>query len=295
MDDFVRLIIAGILTGSIYGLIAMGFVLIYKASKILNFAQGAMMLLLTYFSWSFMAQFHLSPFFAIAATLFLAVILGITIERLLLRPLVGESLLSIIMATIGLAVFLEGIETVIWAGSFKTYPIALMPKGFIQLGSIGIGFGSIFSLMAVFIAVVVLFVFFKYTKLGLAMRAVAEDHETAQSKGIRIHGIFAAAWIISGCVSVLAGVLLGDIQGISYELGGMGLKVFPVVLLGGLESLPGALIAGIIIGTSENFADVYVSPLVGGGIKEIFPYVVSVVVLMVRPYGLFGLERIERI
>jgi branched-chain amino acid transport system permease protein len=295
VEDFVRLIIAGILTGSIYGLVAMGFVLIYKASKILNFAQGAMMLLLTYFSWSFTAQFRLPVFFAIVGTLFLAVILGISVERLLLRPLVGESLLSIIMATIGLAVFLEGIETVIWAGSFKSYPVPLMPKGVIHIGNIGIGFGSILSFMAVFISAGVLFVFFKYTRLGLAMRAVAEDHETAQSKGIRIHVIFAASWIISGFVSAFAGILLADIQGISYEIGAMGLKVFPVVLLGGLESLPGALIAGIIIGILENLADVYVSPLVGGGIKEIFPYIVLVVVLMVRPYGLFGLERIERI
>jgi len=295
MEDFIHLVIAGIMTGSIYGLVAMGFVLIYKASNILNFAQGAIMLLLTYFSWSFMGQFHLSPFGAIAGTILVAVLIALLVERLLLRPLVGESLLSIIMATIGLAVFLEGIETIIWAGSFKTYPVPLMPEGVINIGNIRIGLGSILTFVIVLIIVSALFSFFKYTKLGLAMRAVAEDHETAQSKGIRINHIFAATWIISGLVSAFAGILLADIQGISYEIGAMGLKVFPVVLLGGLESLPGAIIAGVIIGILENLADVYVSPLIGGGIKEIFPYVVLIVVLMVRPYGLFGLERIERI
>jgi branched-chain amino acid transport system permease protein len=295
MEDFFRLIIAGTMTGSIYGLVAMGFVLIYKASNILNFAQGAMMLLLTYFSWSFMAQLNLSPFLAIAATVIVAFILAILIERLLLRPLIGEALLSIIMATIGLAVFLEGLETIIWAGSFKTYPAPLIPEGAVHIGNINIGLGSIVSFLIVLMLVAGLFGFFKYTKIGLAMRAVAEDHETAQSKGIRINRIFAVTWIISGLISAFAGILLADIQGISYEIGAMGLKVFPVVLLGGLESLPGAIIAGVIIGILENLADVYISPLVGGGIKEICPYVILIVVLMVRPYGLFGLERIERI
>ena len=295
MEDFSRLLISGTLTGSIYGLVAMGFVLIYKASNILNFAQGAMMLLLTYFSWSFMSQFNLPPSLAIAATIIVAFILGFLIERLLLRPLIGEELLTIMMATIGLGIFLEGLETIIWSGSFKSYPEPIMPEGAVYIGDINVGLASIVSFLVVIVLVAGLFGFFKYTKMGLAMRSVAEDHEAAQSKGIKINYIFAATWIISAIVSAFAGILLADIQGISYEINSIGLKVFPVILLGGLQSLPGAIIAGVIIGVLENFADIYISPLVGGGVKEIFPYVILIIVLMVRPFGLFGLKRIERI
>jgi len=294
--SFVQLTISGIITGFIYGFVALGFILIFKASKILNFAQGAMLLFLAYVSWSFMAQLHMPWYWSIIATLIVAVIFGFSVERVVLRPLLGEPLLAMMAATIGLGVLIEGIVTILWAGSLKTYPVSIIPSGSVEImGDIKIGLESIITLILIILLVAVLFSFFKYTRIGLAMRAVAEDHETAQSKGIKINSIFAAAWIISGIVSVFAGVLLGSSNGISYSLSGMGMKVFPVALLGGLESLPGAIIAGILVGVLENYADVWISPLVGGGVKEIFPYIILIVVLIVRPYGLFGLKKIERV
>jgi branched-chain amino acid transport system permease protein len=199
-------------------------------------------------------------------------------------------------ATIGLGVLIEGVVTIVWASALKTYPVQLIPRGIIDIGGgVKIGLDSIIGLLLVLIIGFALFSFFKYTRLGLAMRAVAEDHEVAQSKGIKINSIFAAAWIISGLVSVFAALILGSSNGISYSLSGLGMKVFPVALLGGLESLPGAIIAGVLVGVLENYADILISPLVGGGVKEIFPYFILIIVLIVAPYGLFGLKKIERI
>jgi branched-chain amino acid transport system permease protein len=292
---FIQLTISGVVTGFIYGLVAIGFILIFKASKILNFAQGSMLLFFGYVSWSLMAQMHIPLFWAIVSTFAIAFILGFSIERFVLRPLLGEPLLAMMAATIGLGVLIEGFTTIIWASNLKTYPVQIIPRGIVDIGGIKLGLNYIIILLVVLIIGIALFFFFKYTRIGLAMRAVAEDHEIAQSKGIKINSIFAATWIVSGLVTAFAALILGTTTGISYTLAGLGMKVFPVALLGGLESLFGAIIAGILVGILENYADLWISPLVGGGVKEIFPYVILIVVLIVSPYGLFGLRKIERI
>lgn len=295
MTVFLQYTLSGLMTGTIYGLVAMGFVLIYKSSKILNFAQGAMLMLLSYVSWSFFAQLHLPPVIAFFATLAIAVILALLVERFALRPLIGQSLLAIIMVTIALSALFEGIEFLIWESEHKVYEPAWLPEETIHFNTLIISQAEIYCFISVIVLVLFLSLFFKYTKRGLIMRAVAEDHQAAQSKGIRVHNVFAWSWAISAVVSAIGGMLLGSIVGISYAMSWIGLKVFPVVLLGGLESLPGAIIAGLIVGVLENIAGGYLDPLVGGGIKDIFPYIVLILVLLVKPYGLFGLERIERI
>lgn len=283
------------MTGTIYGLVAMGFVLIYKSSKILNFAQGTMLMLLAYVSWSFFTQLHLPIIIAFSATLAIAVILALLVERFALRPLIGQPLLAIIMVTIALSALFEGIEYLVWESEHKVYEPAWLPENPVHLGPLVISQAEIYCFAIAVILVLGLSLFFKYTKRGLFMRAVAEDHQVAQAKGIRVHNVFAWAWIISAVVSAIGGMLLGSIVGISYAMSWVGLKVFPIVLLGGLESLPGAIIAGLIVGVLENIAGGYLDPLVGGGIKDIFPYIILIVVLLIKPYGLFGLERIERI
>jgi branched-chain amino acid transport system permease protein len=295
MKIFLQYTLSGLMTGIIYGLVAMGFVLIYKSSKILNFAQGTILMLLAYVSWSFFTQLHLPPWLAFLATIAVAVILGLLVERFVLRPLIGQPLLAIIMVTIALAALLEGIEFLVWESELRVYEPALLPAGLVHIGPLVLSQAEILSFCIAMVLVFIFSLFFKYTRQGLAMRAVAEDHQAAQSKGIRVHKVFAWAWIISVIVSAIGGILLGSIVGISYAMSWIGLKVFPVVLLGGLESLPGAIIAGLVVGVLENLAGGYLDPLVGGGIKEIFPFVILIFVLLIKPYGLFGLVRIERI
>ena len=295
MTVFLQYTLSGLMTGTIYGLVAMGFVLIYKASKILNFAQGTILMFLAYVSWSFFTQLHLHPVIAFFATLAVAVAIALLVERIVLRPLIGQPLLAIIMVTIALAVLFEGVEFLIWESEHKVYEPMWLPEDPVHLGGLIISQAEIYCFAIAIILVISLSLFFKYTKRGLMMRAVAEDHQAAQSKGIRVHHVFAWSWAISAVVSAIGGMLLGSIVGISFAMSWIGLKVFPVVLLGGLESLHGAVIAGLIVGVLENIAGGYLDPLVGGGIKDIFPYIILIVVLLIKPYGLFGLVRIERI
>ena len=295
MTVFFQYTLSGLMTGTIYGLVAMGFVLIYKSSKILNFAQGSMLMLLAYVSWSLFTQLRLPAFIAFFATLAVAVILALLVERFALRPLIGQPLLAIIMVTIALSVLFEGLEFLVWESEHKVYEPAWLPEETVHFGNLVVSQADIYCFIIAVMLVLFLSLFFKYTKKGLIMRAVAEDHQVAQSKGIRVHNVFAWSWAISAVVSAIGGMLLGSIVGISYAMSWIGLKVFPIVLLGGLESLHGALIAGLIVGILENIAGGYLDPLVGGGIKDIFPYIILIVVLLVKPYGLFGLVRIERI
>jgi branched-chain amino acid transport system permease protein len=295
MTVFLQYTLSGLMTGTIYGLVAMGFVLIYKASKILNFAQGTILMFLAYVSWSFFTQLHFPPVLAFMATLCVAVILALVVERFALRPLIGQPLLAIIMVTIALSVLFEGLEFLIWESEHKVYEPMWLPEDAMHLGSLIMSQAELYCFAIAVILVLSLSLFFKYTRRGLLMRAVAEDHQAAQSRGIRVHNVFAWSWAISAIVSAIGGMLLGSIVGISYAMSWIGLKVFPVVLLGGLESLHGAVIAGLIVGVLENIAGGYLDPLVGGGVKDIFPYIILIIVLLIKPYGLFGLVRIERI
>jgi branched-chain amino acid transport system permease protein len=291
---FLQFAIAGITMGSVYSLIALGFVLIYKSSKILNFAQGEFVLVGGYFGLFFITNLGLPVWLGIILLIASSSLMGAAIEKLTIRPLVGQPILSVIIMTLGLSLLISGTVIGITGADIGAYP------NFIPTSPINIG-GAFFSqVYAWCFGIAVILVagatyFFLYTRYGLYMRATAESHEVAQSVGIKVENTFLLSWIIAAAIGGIGGFLLGIIMGISGDLTQFGLKVFPVVLLGGLESIPGAIIGGVIIGVLENIAAGYLDPLVGGGVTEVFPYIIMVIILIFKPYGLFGLTRIERI
>jgi len=294
MTLFLQFAIAGITMGVVYSLIALGFVLIYKSSKILNFAQGEFVLVGGYVGLFFITQLGLPIWLGVILLIATSGLLGFAIEKLTIRPLVGQPILSIIIMTLGLSLLISGTVVGITGADIGTYP------EFIPTAPIHIG-GAVFSQVYAWcfgIAVILVALstyFFLHTRYGLYMRATAESHEVAQSVGIKVENTFTLAWIIASAIGGIGGFLLGIIMGVSGDLTQFGLKVFPVVLLGGLESIPGAIIGGMVIGVLENVAAGYLDPLVGGGVTEVFPYIIMVIILIFKPYGLFGLTRIERI
>ena len=290
METFINLTLSGLTNGLILALAALGFVLIYKASDVINFAQGEFLLIGAYLIYAFIVQFGLPWSLAVVVTLVLAVVLGVVVERLVLWPLIGEPIISIIMATIGLSSLLRAIVSIIWGNVPKSMP-PFIPSYPVRLGPATV---TADRLWAVVIALVILglFVgFFRFYKEGIAMRAVADDQQAAMSMGISVSKIFAWAWSISAVVAAVGGALLANIVGVGPELASFGLHVFPVVILGGLDSIPGALLGGLIIGLIES----YVGGYIGHGLHQVVAFVILVLILMVKPYGLFGQERIERV
>jgi branched-chain amino acid transport system permease protein len=294
MDILLQVVITGLATGGVYGLIALGFVLIYKATSVLNLAMGEFMTLGAFMCMTLLLQLN-SPFFlAFILTLVMACVLGFVIERIILRPLIGEPIISVIMVTIGLGLILRGLMYMIWTPSFRTFPEIFPPKplllGFAVVPS-GLWWGFVFAI----VATVVFLVIFKYSRTGVAMRATANDQQAALSMGISVRWIFALAWCFGAMASVIGGIVIGNISGISVYMGDVGLKVLAVIILGGLDSIGGAILGGLIIGVLENLTGLYIDPLIGGGAKGIAPFFILVIILMVRPYGLFGKELIERV
>lgn len=294
MSIFLQFAITGVAIGIVYSLIALGFVLIYKSSKVLNFAQGEFVLVGGYLGLFFITFLGLPIWLGVIFLIAASALLGFAIEKLTIRPLVGQPILSIIVMTLGLSVLISGTVVGITGADTGVYP------EFIPTDPIHIG-GAVFSQVYAWcfgIAIVLVALstyFFLHTRYGLYMRATAESHEVAQSVGIKVGDTFTLAWIIAAAIGGIGGFLLSIIMGVSGSLTQFGLKVFPVVLLGGLESIPGAIVGGIVIGLLENVAAGYLDPLVGGGVTEVFPYVIMVMILIFKPYGLFGLTRIERI
>jgi branched-chain amino acid transport system permease protein len=224
-----------------------------------------------------------------------ATIMGLLIERLILRPLLGEPVLAIIMATIALATILGGLATLLWGAEYKAYH-GLLPTITAKIGEVSIPSESLIGLIVSIVCVALLLLLFRYTKIGLAMRATAEDLQVVQSVGIRATTVYSVSWVIACIVGVIGGILLGGVSGANMELASIGLKAFAVVLLGGVNSIGGAIFAGIILGMLENVAAGYLDPLLpGGGLAQVFPFIVMIIVLIFRPHGLFGLARIERV
>jgi branched-chain amino acid transport system permease protein len=248
-----------------------------------------------YLGYTFLVVFHLPLWAALILAIGAAALMGLAIERLAVRPLVGQSELAVIMMTIALATVLEGLATLIWGGEYKTYH-GVLPTLTLKLGQISVPPESLIGLMVSVVAVAVLMFIFRYTKIGLAMRATAEDLQVVQSLGIKATTVYAVSWVIASIVGVVGGILLGGVSGVMIPLAEIGLKAFAVVLLGGANSVGGAIVAGIMLGVLENVAAGYLDPLLpGGGFAQIFPFVVMIIVLIFRPNGLFGLARIERI
>jgi branched-chain amino acid transport system permease protein len=295
MVFFLQLVITGFAQGMTYALIAIGFVIILKCSEVFNIAQGHFVLIGGYLGYTFLVSCHLPIWAALGAAIGTAIIMGLLIERLILRPLLGAPVLAVIMATIALATILGGVATLLWGAEYKAYH-GLLPTLTLKVGALSIPSESLIGLIVSVVCVSILMLVFRYTKIGLAMRATAEDLQVVQSVGIRATTVYAVSWIIACVVGVIGGILLGGVSGANMELADVGLKAFAVVLLGGVDSIGGAIVAGIILGMLENVAAGYLDPLLpGGGLAQVFPFIVMIIVLIFRPYGLFGLARIERI
>jgi branched-chain amino acid transport system permease protein len=295
MTFFLQLLVTGLALGMVYALISIGFVIILKCSEAFNIAQGHFVLIGGYLGYTFLVPFGLPIWAVLVLSIAVAIVMGMAIERLTLRPLVGQPVLAIVMVTIALATVLEGLATLIWGGEYKTYH-GLLPTMTLNVGEISVPPESLIGLMVSVVAVALLMFLFRYTKIGLAMRATAEDLQVVQSVGIKATTVYAFSWIIACVVGVIGGILLGGVSGVMIPLAQIGLKAFAVVLLGGVNSIGGAIVAGIILGMLENVAAGYLDPLLpGGGMAQVFPFVVMIIVLIFRPYGLFGLSRIERI
>ena len=291
---FVLLMSNGVLIGLMYSLIALGFVLVYKATDALNFAQGEFVMI---------AGFLVAVALGIwGAPLWLSVLVGLVgmigfgfgLERVVLRPLIGRPIVAVIMATIGLAAVLRGFGPLVWGA--ETRPLALpIPDEPLVWGPLFIPpiqlLGAVVSLF--FLAAFGWF--FLKSRKGIAMRAVADNQQVAMAMGINVERYFALAWAMAGVVSALGGIVWGSLLGVDVHLALVGFKVFPVVILGGLDSVPGAIVGGLIVGIVENVAAGYIDPFVGGGTKDFVPYVLMIVALMVRPYGIFGKAIIERV
>ena len=284
----------GVLVGSMYALVALGFVLIYKATDALNFAQGEFVMFAGFLA---AAAIHLAgaPWWASTLlTVAAMIVFAFGLERVVLRPLLGRPIISVIMATIGLAAVLRGTATMAFGGGTQTVPLPIsdtpvllgpliLPPIKLVGAAVSLGFLAAFGW------------FFVKSRVGVAMRAVADNQQVAMAMGINVQRYFALAWALAGVVSALGGVLWGAMLGVDNQLALVGFKVFPVMILGGLDSIVGAVVGGLIVGVVEALAAGYLDPVVGGGTKDFAPYVLMILMLMIRPYGLFGSRRIERV
>jgi branched-chain amino acid transport system permease protein len=296
MDFFLQLVVNGFVVGSIYALVALGFVVIYKSSSILNFAQGEFLMLGAYVCLAIMTGSAPVPFWAaFLLTLCFSVALGLLLERVALRPMIGEPVISVIMLTLGLSAILKAVVQGIWGTDTRPFP-QVFPSEPVHLGPFPVSLGYLWSLACVSALLAAFALFFKYARSGIAMRATAFSQQVSLSMGISVRRIFALSWSIAAVVSAVGGVLLGAVRGgVDGSLAFFGLKVVPVAILGGLDSVLGAIVGGIAIGVLENLSGGYLDPIFGGGVKEVAPFVVLVLILMVKPYGLFGKIKIERV
>jgi len=294
MDILIQVIVTGLATGGLYGLIALGFVLIYKATSVLNLAMGDFMTLGAFVCFTMLTQVKVPFYLALLLTLVSAIVLGIAVERIILRPLIGEPVISVIMVTIGLGIILKGGMYIIWTPIFRSFPQIFPPKPF-NLGFAIVPSGLWWGFVFAIIGTIAFLLIFKFSRTGVAMRAVASDQQAALSMGISVRWVFALAWCFGAMAAVIGGIVIGNISGISVYMGDIGLKVLAVIILGGLDSIGGAILAGFIIGVLENLTGLYIDPLVGGGAKDVAPFFILVLILMIRPYGLFGKELIERV
>ena len=288
-----EVLIGGIAAGLMYSLVALGFVLIFKASGVFNFAQGVMVLFSALTLVGLMER-GIPALPALLFTIVVMIALAFAIERVVLRPLVNQEHIILFMATIGLNFFLEGLGEMLWGANVKKLDVGIPDESFTVAGIL-INKLEMTAAATAAVLVAVLAVFFQRTKIGRALRAVADDHEAALSLGIPLRTIWVVVWSVAGIVAIAAGVMWGAKSGVQFSLSLIALKALPVLILGGFTSVPGAIVGGLIIGTGEKIGEVYWGPLVGGAIENWFAYVVALAFLLVRPQGLFGEKIIERV
>jgi branched-chain amino acid transport system permease protein len=289
---FAEVLVGGLLSGVMYSLVAIGFVLIYKTSGVLNFAQGAMLL---FAALTFVSLVERGVPFSLAflVTFAIMVVLGIAIERVVLRPLVNKPPITLFMATLGLSYVIEGAAQLIWGTQVHGLDLGIDDTPF-EVAGILISKFDLFAAAIAAAMVAVLTAFFRYTRIGLAFRAVADDQFAAFAVGLRLPRIWAIVWTAAGAVALVAGLLWGARLGVQFSLSLVVLKALPVLVLGGFDSILGAIVGGLLIGASEKLAEVYIGPFFGGGIESWFAYVVALAFLLVRPAGLFGQKLVER-
>jgi branched-chain amino acid transport system permease protein len=284
----------GVLIGLMYSLIALGFVLVYKATDAINFAQGEFVMIAAFVVAVTLGVYGAPLWVAVAVGLGGMIAFAFGLERVVLRPMIGRPIVAVIMATIGLAAILRGVGPLTWGAETKPLPLPIRDEPIV--------WGPLFippiQLVGAVVSLVFLGMFgwfFLKSRKGIAMRAVADNQQVAMAMGINVERYFALAWAMAGVVSALGGIVWGSLLGVDVHLALVGFKVFPVVILGGLDSISGAIVGGLIIGVVENIAAGYIDPYVGGGTKDFAPYVLMIIALMIRPYGIFGKQIIERV
>ncbi len=303
MQFFFEVLIGGLLAGVMYSLVALGFVLIFKASGVFNFAQGAMVFFAALIFVGLQERFGIPFWAALGLALAAMVMLGVATERIVLRPLVNQPQISLFMATIGLAFFIEGMAQVVQLRLFKDLSPRPLSLGFedqpiewlLTRYNMLVSSFDLFAAGVAGVLVALLAVFFNKTRIGRALRAVADDHQAALAVGIPLKQIWAIVWSVAGFVALVAGLMWGARGGVQFALTLIALKALPVLILGGFESIAGAIVGGLIIGASEKLAEVYLGPYVGGGIEGWFAYVLALLFLLIRPEGLFGEKHIDRV
>ena len=294
MELFLMTLVTGIMVGGIYALVALGWVLIYKCSGVLNLAMGELTLIGAYVTLTFYEMGM--PFIAaVVCTMIVGIILGYLTERIFLDKLIGEPILAVIMVTVGLSFFFKGMISFIWGADTRVFEPPIFELKPITIGFVQISPVYLWSFILSIVLLVIFVAFFKYTRWGLAMQATADDETAALSLGVSARFVYSAAWAIAFISAGVGGALLGNINGINISVGYLGLLVLPAVVLGGLNSVPGAIVGGIIIGILQNLSGTYLDAYFPGGVKEIMPFAFMTVFLLFKPYGLWGWERIERV
>jgi branched-chain amino acid transport system permease protein len=291
---FVEVLIGGLMAGVMYSLVALGFVLIFKASGVFNFAQGAMVLFAGLFFAGLLDDVGLNPWLAFALTIAVMVALALVIERIVLRPLVNQAPIILFMATIGITFFLDGFGQAIWGSQVRILDLGIPQDPWI-VGEIYLNKFDLFAALTCGALVAVLAFFFQYTPTGRALRAVADDHQAAMSVGISLKVIWAIVWSVAGIVALVAGIMWGTKLGVQPSIALVALKALPVLILGGFTSVPGAIVGGLIIGAGEKIAEVFWGDAFGGAIEDWFAYMLAMMFLLFRPQGLFGERIIERV
>jgi branched-chain amino acid transport system permease protein len=296
MAELLQLVITGITVGMVYALIALGFVLVWKSSGVANLALGQLVLISSWFTYAMLdpQEANLPVWLGLPLVVVFALVMGWIIERIVLRPLIAQPILSLITVTLGIAFFIEGLVTIVWPKSLARLP-RLFPQQPITIGTASMSYESLWTVIIALVLFGLLSLYFKYHRMGIAMRATADDQLAVQACGVPVTRIFSGSWMLACVLAAVGGVLISSIGGITPGLIETGLKAFSVVILGGLDSFLGAIVAGPLIGLAENIGGGYLTPLTWPGVREVIPFVIIIIVMFIRPYGLFGETRIERI
>ncbi len=294
MNFFLQLLVSGAMLGAVYSLIALGFVIITKSSGVVNFAQGQLVAIGALVIWTLSIAVGLPLWVSLLLSFAACAFLGIAIEHLTIRPMTGQAIVSVIIMTLGIATLFDSLMAALFGTVERALP-ATFPTGGISIGGINLAYEYLFSFIIAAAMVGLFLYFFQYTRLGLNMRAVADGHDKARSCGVKVEVVFKLAWAISAMSAMIGGFLLGNIESVSINLSGIALRVFPVIVLGGIDSIWGCIVAGPIVGILEILAAGYVDPITQGGAGDVMASVIIVLTLVFKPFGIFGQEQIERI